>query len=209
MQQSLLLHNLQLPIKTLSPCLPRCLCKSSLLKTLYLIILALVPLLAWPIFPLWCSLVSFFNKLGFPMDKTSDSSLCLYQELRPTRKCPLWLSLSNNNKWILLCKDTQLDRTSIKGILRILQSTQPNDWREPPSLVAQNSNECRRDVHHQQEGCRLKSVSWTVALPDLLWFLELRLPSIFLPSRIPTGESFAKANFLKENLCWYHHCRAR
>ena len=122
MQQSLLLHNLQLPITTLSPCLPRCLCKSSLLKTLYLIILALVPLLAWPIFPLRCSLVSFFNKLGFPMDKTSDSSLCLYQELRPTRKCPLWLSLSNNNKWILLCKDTQLDRTSIKGILRVLQS---------------------------------------------------------------------------------------
>ena len=41
---------------------------------------------------------------------------------------------------------------SIKGVIRILQPTQPNDWRELPSLVAQNSNECRWDVHRQQEG---------------------------------------------------------
>ena len=65
-------------------------------KTPYLIISVPVPLLAQPTSPLRCSFCSFFNKLIFDTGKTSDSSLCPYQELRPTRKGPLWLSLYGN-----------------------------------------------------------------------------------------------------------------
>ena len=62
----------------------RWICKSSVLQTLYLIILVPVPLLAWPTSPLRCSFCSFFNKCVFTRRKTSDSSLCHYRELRPS-----------------------------------------------------------------------------------------------------------------------------
>ena len=52
-------------------------------KPLHVITRGIVPYLACPTSPLRCS---FFSKLAFAMDKTSDSSLCLYQEPRPTRK---------------------------------------------------------------------------------------------------------------------------
>lgn len=70
------------------------------LKTLswklpYFIILGPVPLLTWPTSPLRCLFCSFINKLVFATGKTSDSSVCLYQDTQgpPMWGASLWLFL--------------------------------------------------------------------------------------------------------------------
>lgn len=69
-------------IKTVSPCPPSWICKSPVLKTP-------VPHHSGICASLGLAHFSFFNKLVFATGRTSDSSLCLYEELRPTRKGPL------------------------------------------------------------------------------------------------------------------------
>ena len=62
--------------------------KSLSWKVSYLFFLVPVPLLAWPTFSLKYSFCSFLNKLVFATCKTSHSSLCPYQEPRPTKEGP-------------------------------------------------------------------------------------------------------------------------
>ena len=100
-QYSLLLCNLQLSIKTVNPHPPRWICKSPVLKIPLPHLSSTSAFLGLTHLPLEMSVLSLII-LFLQHCKTLDSSLCPYQELKPMRKGPLWLSLFGNSFYILV-----------------------------------------------------------------------------------------------------------